>query len=71
MLNRFMAEPDRAAMREERAEIVSFDEASRSYTVQWRGATLGPVWSANGIRHPAGAEVTVLVKDGLVLRVIP
>lgn len=71
MLNRFLAEPDRAVLLEEPAEVVAFDEASRSYTVKWRGTTLGPVWSANAIRHPVGAKVGVLVREGLVLHVIP
>lgn len=71
MLGRFLAEPDRSALREEPAEITGFDEASRSYTVLWRGASVGPVWSANAIRHPIGAKVAALVKDGLVLRIVP
>lgn len=71
MIRRFQAEAGREAMREERATVTAFDEASRSYTVNWRGCAVGPVWSANGIRHPVGASVTVLVKGGLVLRVVP
>ncbi len=71
MLGRFLAEPDRAAAREEPATIVRFDEASRAHTVRWRGTEVGPIWSANGLRHAPGASVRVLVKGGLLLVVIP
>ncbi len=71
MLGRFLAEPDRAAAREEPATVVLFNEADRSHTVRWRGTEVGPVWSVNGLRHPPGAAVRVLVKDGLLIVVIP
>ena len=73
MLRRTAQEADRAALREVVVTVVSFDAASRSYTVRYRGAEVGPVWSANGVLHAAGRQVRALLDPatGVIVAVVP
>lgn len=57
--------------REESAIVTGFVEANGAYTLLYRGATVSPVWSQNGVRYAVGSVVKVLVVGNLVKAVIP
>lgn len=63
------AEPD--LLKTAQVVIVSFDRNTGSHTVTYRGATVGPVWSQNGVKHPVGATVKALVKNGTIEALLP
>lgn len=72
MIRRLLKEPDRADfIREVPVSIVAFDEANRSYRVDWRGAVVGPLWSVNGVRHSIGAQVKALAQGQVLVHIIP
>lgn len=57
--------------REERATVSALEEATGAYTVNYRGALVGPVWSINGVRYEVGALVTVIVEGNLIKSISP
>ena len=57
-------------LRESTAIVVSVD-ASGGYTLQYRGAAVGPVWSENGALYRVNDIVRVMVDGSLVKSVIP
>lgn len=57
--------------REESAIVTAFTEANGAYVVLYRGATVSPVWSQNGVRYSVGAVVKVLVVGNIVKAIIP
>lgn len=59
------------AVRGEMATIVAFDPATASYTITYKGLSVGPVWSVNGVRHAVGKSVTALVQKNLVIGILP
>lgn len=57
--------------REDLATVTALTEASASYTLSYRGASVGPVWSQNGVRYAVGQVVRVLVVGNLVKAILP
>ena len=57
--------------RVEVAAIAAFDEGSGSYTVTYRGASVGPVWSQNGLRYGIGDVVSVVLEGSIVKFIVP
>ncbi len=51
--------------------VLAFDVNTGAYTVQYQGATIGPVWSLNGVRHSVGATVRGVMKTGLIVAIAP
>lgn len=57
-------------LREDTATVVSVDTTG-GYTLTWRGATVGPVWSVNGVKYAAGVVVKVMIDGVKVIEIVP
>jgi hypothetical protein len=71
LVQRLIRSVDKQVKIVEPATVVSFDLSTRSYTVDYKGAIIGPVWSANNVFSAVGSVVQVVVENGVVLSIVP